>query len=78
MITSAKYINFIVEKLNVIRQEIISKNQMGLYDDNVHVENFVCYLLNSCFGYQLVNLNEKKANYKGIEGASHFCRNSDS
>lgn len=67
MITSAKFVNYIVETLNILRQEIISKNKLGLYDDNIHMENFICYILNLCYGYELVNLNENKANYPGID-----------
>jgi len=67
MVTSAKYINYIVESINVLRQEMISRNQMGLIDDNKHIENFVCYLLNEIFGYQLTNLNCEQANNPGID-----------
>lgn len=67
MITSAKYINYIVESINVLRQEIISRNQMGLLDDNKHIENFVCYLLNEIFGYQLINLNCEQLNNPGVD-----------
>jgi hypothetical protein len=67
MITSAKYINYIVETINVLRQEIISRNQMGLLDDNIHIENFVCYLLNEIFSYQLINLNSEQRNSPGID-----------
>lgn len=67
MITSGKYINFIIEAINVLRQELISRNGLGLTDENIHIENFVCYLLNLCFGYELKNLNEETANHPGID-----------
>ncbi len=67
MITSAKYINYIVETVNVFRQELISKNKMGLFEGNPHVENFVCQLLNICFDYNLENLNSEKINFPGID-----------
>jgi hypothetical protein len=40
---------------------------MGLLDDNKHIENFVCYLLNEVFGYQLINLNCEQLNNPGID-----------
>jgi hypothetical protein len=67
MITSAKYINYIVETLNVLRQEIISMTQLNLLDGNVHAENFIGDLINMCYGYKLSNLNEDKSNFPGID-----------
>jgi hypothetical protein len=67
MITSEKYINYIVETINVLRQEIVSRNKMGLTDHNIHIENFACYLLNEIFSYQLINLNSEQLNNPGID-----------
>jgi len=67
MITSAKYVYYIIETLNVLRQEIISKTPLGLTDENIFFENFICELLNQCYGYQLMNLNKDKANFPGID-----------
>ena len=67
MITSIKYVNYIVETLNVLRQEIISKTGMGLTDDNKYMENFIADILNKVYGYQLNNLNEEKANFPGVD-----------
>ena len=55
MINSGKYINYIIENLNVIRQEIISKNKLGLTDENIIVENFIGHILNLIYGYNLIN-----------------------
>lgn len=67
MITSAKYVNYIVETLNVLRQEIISKSAMGLTDDNKHLESFIAFICNKTYGWNLENLNEEKANFPGVD-----------
>jgi hypothetical protein len=67
MITSAKYVNYIVETLNILRQELISLDGLKLYDGNIHAENFICTLLNMCYDYELINLNEEKSNFPGLD-----------
>ena len=67
MITSGKYINYIIETINIIRQEIISKTPLGLTDENIFLETYICEILNRTFDYKLKNLNEEKANFPGVD-----------
>ncbi|MCR5863113.1 SMEK domain-containing protein [Flavobacterium sp. J372] len=67
MISSAKYIYYIVETINILRQEIISKNALGFVDENKFLEDFVAEVINITHGFKLSNLNERKANFPGID-----------
>ena len=67
MIKSGKYIGVIIEKLNIIRQEIISKSKLSLTDENIYLEDFVSQILNKVYDIELSNLNEDKANFPGID-----------
>lgn len=67
MIISGKYINYIIETINIIRQEIISKTPLGLTDENIFLENYICEIINKVYDYKLINLNEEKYNFPGID-----------
>ncbi|OBR92659.1 hypothetical protein CLRAG_23650 [Clostridium ragsdalei P11] len=67
MINSGRYINYIIEKLNIIRYELISKNKLNLTDDNIILENFIGNILNLTYSYSLINLNCKEKNFPGID-----------
>ena len=67
MINSGKYLNYIIEKVSIIRYELMSKNKLNLNDDNVILENFVANLMNYVYGYNLSNLNREKSNYPGLD-----------
>lgn len=67
MYKKGTYISKIVQDLTVLAVTIINKNQLFLTDDNKWSENFFKELLNRIYGYQLINLNTKEANYAGID-----------
>lgn len=67
MLTRQKYIDEVIESLNILRQEITSKSKLNLTDGNIHIEKFLCGLLNICYGYNLINLNKEIMNYPGID-----------
>lgn len=67
MIQSGQYLNYIIEHLNIIRYELISKNKLNLTSDNITLENFLRDLLNLTYGYNLKNLNQLKKNFPGVD-----------
>lgn len=67
MINSAKYIDEIIEKLSLLRQEISTRVGLGLTDLNKHCENFFGNILNIIYDYKLVNLNDSVENFSGID-----------
>ena len=42
-------------------------SSLNLLDCNIHMEYFLCGLLNIIYGYSLVNLNSVQANYTSID-----------
>lgn len=67
MINSGKYLNYIIEKITLIRYEFMSKSKLNLLDDNVIIENFIAQLMNYIYGYNLSNLNQEKSNFSGLD-----------
>lgn len=67
MINSGKYMNYIIEKISIIRYELISKNKLNLMDNNIVLENFVCEIMNYIYGYNLTNLNRDRSNFPGLD-----------
>lgn len=67
MIQSGQYLNYIIEHLNIIRYELISKNKLNLTSDNIVLENFLRDLLNLVYNYNLENLNQLKKNFPGVD-----------
>ena len=67
MINSKKYIENITHALVIFQNEVRIKAQNNLLDDNVLSENFIKKLLNLCKEWNLINLNEEKHNYPGID-----------
>lgn len=61
--------NHIIQKLTEICSYIKLCNDMGHFDANLFMEDFVLLLLNATFGYHLENINHKvgKNNVKGID-----------
>lgn len=67
MIESQKIIDKIIEIFNIYISEVKLKSACNLNDESIHAENFICELLNMCYGYKLHNLNEDKLNFPGID-----------
>lgn len=67
MFKIATYIDNILRALTTLAYDVDLKNGLSLTDDNEFSENFFRDLLNKIYGYNLVNLNEKKFNYAGID-----------
>lgn len=67
MIQSGQYLNYIIEHLNIIRYELISKNKLNLTSENIYLENFLMELLNLVYNYNLENLNQLKKNFPGVD-----------
>jgi len=67
MLANQKYFDEIVEKLNIVRNEIECKAKLGLMDGNIHFENYIKGILNILFNLNLINLNEAGNNYPGID-----------
>jgi hypothetical protein len=57
----------ICKSLATLQQYIENRNQVNMYDGNVVAEDTVKGLLNSIFGWQLVNLNTPGNNQVGID-----------
>ena len=67
MIQSGKYMNYIIETLNIIRYEVISRNKLNLTDDNIILENFIRDIMNLTYNYQLRNSNQVNKNYPSVD-----------
>lgn len=67
MINSGQYLDSIIQHLTVLRQEITSKADLGFTDLNKHCEDFVKEIFNITYDLKLVNLNEKSANFPGLD-----------
>lgn len=67
MFKREKYLDNIIDKLNLLRGEIKSRGKLGLYDINNHCEDFFCSILNIIYDSNLENLNAKHLNYPGID-----------
>lgn len=69
MIHSGKLFEEIIEMLTRFRSEVHTCTSLGLTNNNRHAENFVRRILNLTYRYELENLNDKKKNYPGLDGA---------
>lgn len=67
MIYETEIIKEIIDLINHEKANIQSQCQIGLFDDNKYWEGIIKYLMNSAYGYSLVNLNVEKINYPGID-----------
>lgn len=61
------YIDRIIRELAIAQTEIEYQCRLGIYDDVHYWEEIVKGLLNRCYGFHLVNLNEEKKNFPGID-----------
>lgn len=67
MLSRDKYISEISTKLAWIKAKVEMCSSLNLLDCNIHMEYFLCDLLNIVYGYSLVNLNAVQANYTSID-----------
>lgn len=67
MIQESEIMKEIIDLINYEKANIQSQCQIGLFDDNKYWEGIIKYLMNSAYGYSLVNLNGEKINYPGID-----------
>ena len=61
------YIDRIIRELAIAQTEIEYQCRLGIYDDVHYWEEIAKGLLNRCYGFHLVNLNEEKKNFPGID-----------
>lgn len=57
----------IVHELSIFVSDIESKAEKNLLDDNVFSEDFIKDLLNTCLGWNLINLNTDTSKFPGID-----------
>ncbi|MBQ3163824.1 MAG: SMEK domain-containing protein [Lachnospiraceae bacterium] len=67
MLKESEIIKEIIDLLSREKLNIQSQCKIGLFDDNKYWENIIRNLLNAIYGYELVNLNQEKTNYPGID-----------
>lgn len=67
MLSREKYISEISTKLSWIKAKVEMCSSLNLLDCNIHMEYFLCGLLNIVYGYHLINLNAVQANYTSID-----------
>lgn len=58
---------FITSQLAIIKSKVELCSSLNLLNINIHMESFMCGLLNIVYSYNLVNLNNAQANYTSID-----------
>lgn len=67
MLNRGIYIEEISTKLAWIKAKVELCSSLNLLDSNIHMEYFLCGLLNTIYGYHLKNLNTIQSNYISID-----------
>jgi hypothetical protein len=67
MITRGHYIGQLVDELTSIAEQVKNRGILGLYDINQHCENFFREVLNLAYEWSLINLNEERSNFPGLD-----------
>ena len=67
MINKKKYVEYVIDKIALLRAEISSLNKQGYNDANLYCENIVKNIMNIVYDYDLINLNSIKNNYPGVD-----------
>lgn len=67
MIKKKEIYDKIVHELSIYVNDIEAKAENNLLDDNVFSEDFIKDLLNTCMGWNLINLNTDINRYPGID-----------
>ncbi|AGF57402.1 hypothetical protein B0P06_004302 [Clostridium saccharoperbutylacetonicum] len=62
-----EYINFIVNKLCQLKNEVELQNSINLYNINIIAEDFFRELLNIVYKYNLININSIQKNVSAID-----------
>ena len=62
-----KYYNYILGKLSTLAYRIQLSGKLNVLDLHIHAENFYRDLLNTIYGWNLVNLNELSQNQEAID-----------
>lgn len=68
---SARYFDYIEEKLNLLAQRINTRGKLNILNLHVHSENFYLHFLNKLYGWNLDNLNNKLQNVEAIDLVDH-------
>lgn len=66
MATPVYYKN-IQRQLFMYADLVEQSNSVGLSDESIHAEDFICYLLNTIFGWKLKNANTEKKNQDSFD-----------
>ena len=67
MFNDEKLIKEIIDIVSKERMILETQSGLGMCDDNKNWEVVICHLLNMVYGYELINLNDEKLNYPGID-----------
>lgn len=67
MLVREDCVEFITTQLAIIKSKVELCSSLNLLNINIHMESFMCGLLNLVYSYNLVNLNNAQANYTSID-----------
>lgn len=67
MLVREECMDYITSQLAIIKSKVELCGSLNLLNINVHMESFMCGLLNLVYSYNLVNLNNAQANYTAID-----------
>ncbi|MHB8075676.1 SMEK domain-containing protein [Desulfosporosinus fructosivorans] len=62
-----EYLSTIHRMLSLAEIELESQGKKGLHNGNIVWEDIANRILNICFSYNTINLNQEKANFPGID-----------
>lgn len=62
-----EYLNIIHRMLSLAEIELESQGKQSLYNENIVWEDIANRILNICFSYKTINLNQEKTNFPGID-----------
>lgn len=67
MLVREESMEYITSQLAIIKSKVELCSSLNLLNINVHMESFMCGLLNLVYSYNLINLNNAQANYTAID-----------
>ena len=67
MLVREECMEYITSQLSIIKSKVELCSSLNLLNINIHMESFMCGLLNLVYSYNLVNLNNAQANYTSID-----------
>ena len=62
-----RYFDYILDKLNTLKEHVCLRGKFNLLDLHVHAENFFLYFFNQLYSWELKNLNTSKQNVEAID-----------